>query len=91
MLVYGKRCDVNNFTKEGLVRMNDRWSISDWSWLEAASQRLAQRLMALMKDSATEEAKKRRRVEEDISAAHELQKAKEENVHLAGRLQEAGR
>ena len=84
------RCNVWSFTNEGLVR-EDRagWDISDWSWLEAASQRLAQRL-ATVEDSATEEAKKRRRVEED-SAAQELRKAKEETASLAGRLQEAGR
>ena len=44
-------------------------SISAWSWLEAASQRLVQHLEAM--------------------AMEELQKAKEEKVHLAGRLQEA--
>ena len=37
--------------------------------------------------AATEEAKKRRRVED--SAAHKLQKAKEEAARLAGHLEEA--
>ena len=82
-----QRCDVHYFTSEGLARGNGGFAISSWDWLEAASQRLALRLTAV-EDSATEEAKKRRR-EEGKSAAHELQKAKEETASLAGRLQEA--
>ena len=83
-----QRRSVLHFTNEGLVQWNGGWHPSDWSRLEAPCQRLAQRLTAV-EDSAAEEAKKRRRVEEDIFAAHELQKAKEENVRLAGCLQEA--
>ena len=89
-----QRCSVQFFTNEGLVREGSwyvygAWPISDWSWLEAPCQRLAQRLMALTEDSAAEEATKRRRVEEDKSAAHELQKAKEESARLEGRLEKA--
>ena len=68
-----QRCSVQYFTNEGLVRWNEGSPISSWSWLEAPCQRLAQRLTALT-ESTAEEAKKRRRVEEDISAAHELQR-----------------
>ena len=83
-----QRCYVHYFTNEGLARVNGVCCISSWDWLEAASQRLAQRLTAA-EHSAAEEAKKRRRVEEGKSAAHEPQKAKEEAARLAGCLQEA--
>ena len=84
-----QRCYVGYFTDEGLVREKREWNPPSWSWLEAPCQRLAQRLMALTEDSAAEEAKKRRRVEEDKSAAQELQKAKEESARLEGRLEKA--
>ena len=82
-----QRClAVISFTNKGLLREDFGWDISSWSWLEAPCQRLAR--LTAAQEGATEEAQKRRRVEED-SAARELQKAKEESAHLAGRLQEA--